>query len=73
MFAYTLLHLPNFKIDTSIVDKIFESISKSISKKQNGTLNIVFISPEEIQKLNAEYRKKDSVTDVLSFHYYEDF
>jgi ssRNA-specific RNase YbeY (16S rRNA maturation enzyme) len=23
--------------------------------------------------LNNDYRQKDSVTDVLSFHYYEDF
>lgn len=43
----------------------------------NGTLNtlnvnnaifsIIFVTPEEIQKLNSEYRKIDRVTDVISF------
>jgi probable rRNA maturation factor len=33
----------------------------------------VFVSDEEIQYLNKTYREKDSVTDVLSFHYFEDF
>ena len=31
-------------------------------------VNVVFISEKEIQDLNREYRKKDSVTDVLSFN-----
>lgn len=30
-------------------------------------VNVVFISEKEIQELNRVYRKKDSVTDVLSF------
>jgi len=36
-------------------------------------LNIVFVSGEEIRTLNATYRKKDAFTDVLSFHYFDDF
>lgn len=73
MFTYEFIHLPNFKIDTSLVDSIFESVSKYIPLPQDGILNIVFISEEEIQALNSQYRKKDEVTDVLSFHYFEDF
>ena len=34
--------------------------------------SITFVSPEEIRALNAEYRSKDAVTDVLSFPQYED-
>ena len=30
-------------------------------------LSIAFVSEQTIRKLNAEYRKKDRVTDVLSF------
>ena len=40
---------------------------------QNGILNIAFISDEEMQNLNKNYRGKDASTDVLSFHYFEDF
>ena len=28
---------------------------------------------DSIQKLNKNYRNIDKATDVLSFHYYEDF
>ncbi len=31
------------------------------------TINIIFTSSREIKRLNKEFRKKDSVTDVLSF------
>ncbi len=31
------------------------------------------IEPESIQNLNKKYRNINTVTDVLSFHYHEDF
>ena len=31
-------------------------------------VNVVFIDEKEMQTLNSEYRKKDDVTDVLSFN-----
>ncbi|MFC1798016.1 rRNA maturation RNAse YbeY [Patescibacteria group bacterium] len=34
---------------------------------------MVFLDPDSIQKLNNNYRKIDKTTDVLSFHYFEDF
>lgn len=33
----------------------------------NAIFSIIFVTPEEIQKLNREYRKIDRVTDVISF------
>jgi probable rRNA maturation factor len=53
-----------------------EAIQVSESHKktfQNGILNIAFLSDEEIQVLNREHRGIDKTTDVLSFHYYDDF
>lgn len=32
------------------------------------SVNVVFIDEKEMQTLDREYRKKDSVTDVLSFN-----
>lgn len=40
---------------------------------QAGTVNIAFLSDEEIQELNKNHRGIDKTTDVLSFHYFEDF
>lgn len=35
-------------------------------------VNITFVENEKIRELNAKYRNKDSVTDVLSFPMHED-
>lgn len=40
-----------------------------LSEKQ-VSVSVVFVSPEEIQKLNKQYRRKNKVTDVLSFPEY---
>ncbi len=42
--------------------KIYEYLSISHEKA-----SIIFVTAEEIQRLNAEYRHQDRVTDVISF------
>jgi len=74
MFSFQLLNDPeSFSLDQSRVSDILFRISKAVSDEQNGTINIAFLSDEEIQALNKEYRGIDNSTDVLSFHYYDDF
>jgi probable rRNA maturation factor len=36
-------------------------------------INIVFLDDNSIKNLNKKYRNIDSSTDVLSFHYFDDF
>jgi probable rRNA maturation factor len=73
MFFFSVLSNPSFEINSMIIKTIFQTIWKIIPLTQKGTLNIIFVSDEEIQSLNKTYREKDAVTDVLSFHYFEDF
>lgn len=73
MFQYEVLNTPNFNISKIIINNIVKNITLLIEKKQNGTINIIFVQSEEIKNLNKNYRNIDSVTDVLSFHYFEDF
>ncbi|MBW7954735.1 rRNA maturation RNase YbeY [Candidatus Gracilibacteria bacterium] len=73
MFKYQIITNPNFLIDEEIIKNIFLEVDNIIDKKQNGILNIVFVTLDEIQKLNKDYRQKDYATDVLSFHYFLDF
>jgi probable rRNA maturation factor len=61
------------EFDKKILNEIFEFIDELIIKKQKWILNIVFLSNKEIQKLNKNFRNIDKPTDVLSFHYFEDF
>ncbi len=74
MFSFQLLNHPeSFSIDETHIAQIFELIGQSVDISQNGTLNIAFLSDDEIQVLNREHRGIDSTTDVLSFHYFDDF
>jgi len=73
MFNFEILTSTNIKINQDIINDIFLIINKNINISQNWVLNIVFVSSEEIQKLNKTYRNIDSSTDVLSFHYFDDF
>ena len=68
-------YFPDTKIEQEELKKIllktFLNYNKDTRNEDNpaeiDTINIVFISSTEIKKLNREFRKKDSVTDVLSF------
>jgi len=73
MFKYTIINKPNITINIVILNKIFIKVSEIIKKEQKGFINIVFVSDEEIKDLNKNYRQKNKTTDVLSFHYFEDF
>jgi len=39
---------------------------------KSADVSVVFVSPNQIKKLNAQYRKKNQPTDVLSFAYQSD-
>jgi len=73
MFVFEIFPAQNIMFCLETVQTVFHEISKSIPIVQKGRVNIVFVDGEAIQQLNATYRNKDKVTDVLSFHYYDDF
>lgn len=51
----------------------FEPLAKRILLEENhpGNINIVLCSDEMVRTLNADYRKLDKVTDVLSFEWHD--
>ena len=73
MFNYILTSTPSFDINTKSIDDTLKAISNIVLKEQKWTLNIVFLDPYSIQKLNNDYRNINKTTDVLSFHYFDDF
>jgi probable rRNA maturation factor len=73
MFTPNLINTPSFDVKNEILNIIFTLISQKIDIHQNGILNIVFVNDAHIKELNKNYRNMDSVTDVLSFHYFDDF
>ncbi len=64
---FDIINNTNKKIEE--INKL-EKYLKFIVKKLNiekAIFNIIFVSNEEIHKINREYRNTDRVTDVISF------
>lgn len=64
----------NFFNETNLNVKPYEKMINSIFKNINSNkeFNIIFVTKEEIQRLNREFRKIDRVTDVISFALIDD-
>ena len=60
-----IANLTNNPVDEEFLKKVAEKVLKEENRK--GNLSVAFIKPKEMRKLNKKYRKKDKVTDVLSF------
>jgi probable rRNA maturation factor len=74
MFSIEIVnHSESFILDLSRIQEIAECVSKEVDTPQHGTIHVAFLSDDEIQTLNREYRSIDKTTDVLSFHYFDDF
>ncbi len=73
MFGFNIITLPHFSINNKTIDTILFCISNIVKNKQNWTINIVFLDRDSIKKLNNKYRKVNKTTDVLSFHYFNNF
>lgn len=54
-----------------VADRTLEECHFSFFIGKNISLNVVTVSLEKIQELNARYRGKNSATDVLSFGEYQ--
>ncbi len=48
--------------------KVLQRVGK-VTGKKFGEVSLVIVKPNRIRQLNAVYRHKDKVTDVLSFIY----
>lgn len=74
MFSFQFINHPkSFTIDEVRISEIFRHIAETVDIPQKGILNIAFLPDSEIQILNDQYRSIDDTTDVLSFHYFENF
>ena len=60
------------KFDFELIGRSSACISNKFDPDNNKSLNIIFITTDEIQKLNKNYRNIDGPTDVLSFSYLPD-
>ncbi len=55
------------RIPIKLVQKVAGLISGELKVKKKWNISLAFVSDKKIKELNKSYRKKNSVTDVLSF------
>ena len=69
------IHFLNIEENEKYEQKIVEVLNKCCEEEKLEKLNlyisVTLTTPEEIRKLNAEYRNIDKETDVLSFPMFE--
>lgn len=74
MFTHKTLNFPeHFLLNAPRIDEIFELVDSNVVTDQYGIINVAFLHDGEIQELNRIYRGIDAPTDVLSFHYVDDY
>jgi len=56
-------------VDEKLLKKVAEKTLAELSKNGKYEASLTFIGDAKIKKLNREFRKKDKVTDVLSFSF----
>lgn len=65
--------VPNIPDYNSLIALCVDIFSQNTDRKfQDTTVSIAIVSEDTIQSLNAQYRNKDQVTDVLSFSLLEE-
>lgn len=57
------------RLSQALLVSLQSAIAGELNAAPNGTISVAYVSDHEIQRLNRMYRKKDTVTDVLSFSY----
>ena len=60
-----VVNLSSQDVDESLIRKAIRVVLKE--EKSDLSLSVAVVTSEEIKKLNYQYRKKNSPTDVLSF------
>jgi len=66
----------DIEIEESILEEIEDAMKRTLLHREIGVeceISYSFVNADEIKELNATYRGKDVVTDVLSFPMHEDF
>ncbi|MCD5396255.1 MAG: rRNA maturation RNase YbeY [Candidatus Pacebacteria bacterium] len=55
--------------ERKINEELLREVAKKVleGEKRKGVISLVFIGPNRMRKLNYKYKKKNRVTDVLSF------
>ncbi len=64
----SLINKTKSKINAKFIRQWIKKVEKELPKIQNQELTIAIVGPTTIARLNKNFRKKNKVTDILSFN-----
>lgn len=76
MIVVTFDNRSDIEVDEDLLEEIESQLYRTLLHQEIGVeceVSYSFVKAKEIKELNADYRQKDQVTDVLSFPMYDDF
>ncbi|OGZ33407.1 MAG: rRNA maturation RNase YbeY [Candidatus Portnoybacteria bacterium RBG_19FT_COMBO_36_7] len=62
-----ITNLAGNKINRRLFSKVLEKTLKIVDGSVLGEISLVFVAEEKIKEINYQYRRKNEVTDGLSF------
>ncbi|MFZ4401407.1 MAG: rRNA maturation RNase YbeY [Bacteroidales bacterium] len=63
----------NFKLSQKLFLKNWISKVIQLEEKKKGEINYIFCSDSYLSKINLEYLKHDTLTDIITFDYTRDY
>ncbi len=53
-------------------EEVLDRACKVLNRKQDWSLSVIYVTPEQIHEINRDYRGVDRATDVISFAMQDD-
>ncbi len=68
MFQFQFFKIPK-TLSRSYCTRALQTLEKVVKKPQQGIINLIVISEEEMARMNKQFRGKEGPTDILTFSY----
>lgn len=69
MFQFQYFSIPK-TLSREYCARALQALEKTVKKPQQGIINLIVITPDEMAQMNKQFRGKEGPTDILTFSYY---
>lgn len=69
MFQFQYFYIPK-TLSREYCARALQALEKTVKKPQQGIINLIVITPDEMAQMNKQFRGKEGPTDILTFSYY---
>lgn len=69
MFQFKYFNIPK-TLSRDYCARALQALEEVVKKPQQGMINLIVVSGDEIAQMNKQFRGKEGPTDILTFSYY---